>query len=69
MRLGDVWVAACVYVALARHWGIEAGVRGGYLQSYAEAYDNEPRHAYYHHPAYFVRWSLTGINRGLGYRF
>lgn len=53
----------------SRHWGIEAGVRGGYLHSSAKAYDNEPPHAYYHHPASFVRWGLTGINLGLGYRF
>ena len=68
-RYRHAGLSAGVYVPLSRHWGIEAGVRGGYLHSSAKAYDNEPPHAYYHHPASFVRWGLTGINLGLGYRF
>lgn len=68
-RYRHAGLSAGVYVPLSRHWGIEAGERGGYLHSSAKAYDNEPPHAYYHHPASFVRWGLTGINLGLGYRF
>ena len=68
-RYRHAGLSAGVYVPLSRHWGIEAGVRGGYLHSSAKAYDNEPPHAYYYHPASFVRWGLTGINLGLGYRF
>lgn len=69
---GRYWHAGLsfgVYLPLSRHWGIEAGVRGGYRNATVKAYDNEPPHAYYHHDASSVRWGLTGINLGVGYRF
>lgn len=71
-RTGCYWhtgLSFGVYLPLSRHWGIEAGIRGGYRNASAKAYDNEPPHAYYHHDASSVRWGLTGINVGVGYRF
>lgn len=71
-RTGRYWhtgLSFGVYLPLSRHWGIEAGIRGGYRNASAKAYDNEPPHAYYHHGASSVRWGLTGINVGVGYRF
>lgn len=71
-RTGRYWhtgLSAGVYLPLSRHWGIEAGVRGGYRHASMKAYDNEPPHAYFHHDTSSVRWGVTGINVGVGYRF
>lgn len=69
---GTYWSAGLslgLYLRLSRHWGLEAGLRGGYLDASGKAYDNEPPHAYYHHDFPSSRWGITGFNFSLTYRW
>lgn len=58
-----------IYVPLTRHWGLEAGLRGGYRKATGKAYDNEPPYAYYHHDAPSTHWGITGLNFSVTYRW
>lgn len=69
---GTYWstgISLGVYLPLTPHWGVEAGLRGGYRKSSGKAYDYEPPHAYYHHDAPSVRWGITGLNISFTYRW
>ena len=58
-----------VYFPFTPHWGLEAGLRGGYRKSAGKAYDHEPPHAYYHHDAPSTYWGITSFNLSLSYRW
>nr|WP_302831600.1 DUF3575 domain-containing protein [uncultured Bacteroides sp.] len=58
-----------IYFPLNRHWGVEAGLRGGYRKASAKAYDYEPAHNYYHHDFSSTHWGITGLNFSLTYRW
>lgn len=69
---GTYWSAGLslgVYVLLTRHWGLEAGLRGGFRKASCKAYDYEPPHAYYHHDFPWERWGITGFNLSISYRW
>lgn len=69
---GTYWSAGLsvgLYLRLSRHWGVEAGLRGGYRDASGKAYDNEPPYAYYHHDAASGRWGITGFNLSITYRW
>ena len=69
---GTYWSAGLylgLYFRLSRHWGLEAGLRGGYRDASGKAYDNEPPHAYYHHDFPSSHWGITGFNFSLTYRW
>lgn len=69
---GTYWSAGLslgIYVPLTRHWGLEAGLRGGYRKASCKAYDYEPPHAYYHHDFPSKRWGITGFNLSISYRW
>lgn len=71
-RTGTYWstgLSLGVYVPLTRHFGLEAGIRGGYRKTSGTGYDHEPPHAYYHHEASGARWGITGLNLSFSYRW
>lgn len=57
------------YLPLGKHLGIEAGIRGGYRNASAKAYDNESPRYYHHHDFTSSRWGITGLNISVGYRW
>ncbi|WP_044269178.1 DUF3575 domain-containing protein [Bacteroides timonensis] len=69
---GTCWSAGLslgLHLRLSRHWGLEAGLRGGYRNASGKAYDNEPPHAYYHHDLSSGRWGVTGLDFSVTYRW
>lgn len=65
----DSGLSLGVYLPLTSHWGLEAGLRGGYRKTVGKAYDYEPPHAYYHHDAPSTHWGITGFIFSLTYRW
>lgn len=69
---GTYWSAGLslgLYLRFSRHWGLEAGIRGGYRDASGKTYDYEPPHAYYNQDSPVNRWGVTGLNFSLTYRW
>ena len=57
------------YILLDAHWGIEAGLRGGYRASDANAYDVEMPYYYFNRNFRENHFGVTGVNISISYRF
>lgn len=57
------------YILLDAHWGIEAGLRGGYRASDTNAYDVEMPYYYFNRNFRENHFGVTGVNISVSYRF
>lgn len=69
---GTYWeggLSAGCYILLDAHWGIEAGLRGGYRASDVNAYDVEMPYYYFNRNFRKNHFGVTGVNISISYRF